>query len=722
TDRIGAPGRAIALAERGGTLWLSLDRWLVGWRPDAPPVVLGQADGLYSGGPLLVDRENSLWMGSFVGLYQFPEPDTELWTERDGLPSNHVRYVARSGDAVWFTTWQGGGYLAPDARGGEVRLVAGMSPSRLCVDGRGDLWAGSRDGLLQARGEAGVARHPIGFASLYGCHEDAEGALRLATDRGLFARDPATGELRAAETPFPEERATIDAVLLDGEGALWVSSGEAICRAESPGDGPWACDTLEGAVHVSGGSLIETAGGAVWASSNRLGVLARGAEGWKPLPGLERLPSRSILSLVPSPAGGVWIVGHGVLHRIVEIPTMSAGWRIEERLSHWHGLPGPGGTYVLEEPDGSVWVTTSRGLARVPASSRFTALRAPRVVMVDARVDEEPVERAADLELSHDRNRLEIRFAALSFRDPVRIRYQVRVRPEDPWVATAGQPTFRWVDLPAGKYRAQVRASLDGETWSDPSAVFAFGVAPPWYRTPWAVSLYVALLLLTLYAAHRLRTRHLLDLERQRTRIAMDLHDEIGSGLGSVGILSGILASHDVDAREARRMAGEIARTTGELGTALSQIVWALDPRASTMQELAGRLAELGRRLFADEGTELVITFPEEWPPGRPSQVVRRNVLLIGLEALHNAARHARARHVGLALEPVEGDDWLLSVVDDGVGLRANRTGGAGVGLRSMRRRAEEIGAELAWSRPPAGGTAVRLRFSPRARARSGVA
>jgi signal transduction histidine kinase len=215
----------------------------------------------------------------------------------------------------------------------------------------------------------------------------------------------------------------------------------------------------------------------------------------------------------------------------------------------------------------------------------------------------------------------------------------------------------------------------------------------------------------------------LLRLERQRTRIALDLHDEVGSGLASVGILSGVLASDVLDAKERRQAATAIASAAEELGHALSDIVWSLDTRVATLEELASRLAEHGGRLFADADARFTTRFPEQWPAERPDVTVRRNVLLVGLEALHNAARHARARQVVLSLAPVAGA-WELCVSDDGAGFepdsgsaRGGRMNGgqpgtvSGHGLPGMQQRAAEIGAQLTIRSRPPGGTRLCLRF-----------
>jgi signal transduction histidine kinase/ligand-binding sensor domain-containing protein len=711
-------GRAISIAVRGSTVWIALDRYLVAWHSDRNTELLGVESGIQSGGPLLVDHEGSLWMGSFTGLYQFPEPETTIWTERSGLPSNHTRYLARTADTVWITTWQGVGTVR-DEGGKKIASseVLWSSQSRLWVDSRGILWAGSDGGILEIDGQGGVRRHRSGWIGLAGFHETADGEIWLGTSVGLLRRDPVEETLRPVLLPASLGAAPpVEAVLMDRHGELWVSSGEAVCRApvrriRENRITDWSCDRIPGAVLLSG--LVEMPSGAIWASTSRLGVLRVERGAWVSIPGMRDLPSRAILSLVPARTLGVWIVGHGVLHRMTEATDEEQGWRIEERLSFWHGLPSGSGTHILEDADGGIWTTTSRGVAHVPAPARFTPTTPPRVVVVDARVDDQRIRLGEELELPHERNRLELRFAALSYRDPSYVSYQVRLSESDPWVMTS-EAAFRWVSLPAGRYRAEVRASLDGETWSPGPAAFSFRVAPPWYSRPWAIALYAATVALLLYAVHRFRVAHLLRLERQRTRIAMDLHDEIGSGLGSIGILSGMLSSDGIADRDREEMARQIAGTAQELGSGLSHIVWALDPKSRTLEEIGARLAEHGRRLFADVGTELTTRFPTTWPPVRPSPLVRRNVLLIGLEALHNVARHAGARKVELGLMETQNGIWELTVTDDGRGFSADPESTGGLGLRSMQRRAKEMGSELHWSTPPYGGTKVKLVFGLR--------
>lgn len=709
------PTRAISLAERGGTVWVGTDRYLIALVPGGSAEVLGPRQGVTGGGPLLIDREGSLWHGGFAALSQYPEPDTKMWDERHGLRSDHTRFLARSGDVLWVTTWQGSTFLrVEDGRWTAGSDVDWSSQGQLCSDPAGRLFVGTANGLLRLEGlDATVvdseARFPFNM-----CSPASDGGMWIASGAGLKQLSRNGAKLTSVRPlPFQSADSLVHVVLEDRSARLWVSSREEICHGpvevvRAGGRVDWSCQQLpEGIVHLN--NMVEMNGSVLWASSYTMGVLRHTAGGWEPLPDNAGLPSETVLNMVPSRRGGVWLVGAGILQR-VEARTDGTGWTVLERLGPWHGLPSGRGVGLIEEADGTLWVATSQGVAQVPARVRSALPNPPRMALVEGRVDGQRVPLDRDLLLTADRNRLELRFAALSFREPGRVRYQVRLSPGEAWADTDGQPFFTWVDLPAGRHQPQVRASLDGENWSTQPAGLAFRVLPPWYRTPWAMIAFTLLAAVLIYGLFRARLVYLVGLERQRTRIAMDLHDEMGSGLASIGILAGVLSDDGRDPDGARRIAKEVAVTAEELGTALSDIVWSLDPHSATLEELAARVAEHGSRLFADD-VQFDTEFPAEWPSGPLPLPVLRNVLLIGLEALHNAARHAGAKHVLLTLRPEDGG-WVMTLSDDGSGLPPRRTDSArGRGLRAMRRRASEIGGDICWISDPGEGTTVRLSF-----------
>lgn len=158
-------------------------------------------------------------------------------------------------------------------------------------------------------------------------------------------------------------------------------------------------------------------------------------------------------------------------------------------------------------------------------------------------------------------------------------------------------------------------------------------------------------------------------------------------------------------------MAERIAETSEELGASLSDIVWSLREDSATLEELGSKLAEHAGGLFADRDVELEVAIDPNLPSRPLSLAMRRNLLLVGLEALHNAARHAEASHVRLALVPDDGA-WRLAVADDGVGIPPGSD--SGMGLENMRRRAGEIGGRLELRDRKPKGTVVSLRFRTR--------
>jgi signal transduction histidine kinase len=722
-DLVSFPNRAISLALRNGALWIAYDHHLTVLEPGRDPESLGARDLLPGGGPLLIDHEGSLWMGTGGGLVHFPEPDTRIWDERHGLPSRHTRYLGRTHDTIWVNTWRGSAAIAQaSGRWQSWTLNSRASVSRTVMGRQGEYWLSTtkpRPAIVEVKHGRMELRYPAA-PSLFGGWIEPDGRVWLATSGGLLVSTDLDRRLvRHRGLPFESDSAPVHALLVDRQGQGWVASESRVCRTADFGRRSfvpaldWTCENIPSGHHLT--ALRELPGGGIWATLARGGVWRHGAEGWEQIPGSLELPALDMHGLMPARDSGFWLLGTGTVARVIEDRTTPEGWRIIERIGAWHGLHNDGTGDLLEEEDGTVWLTTSAGVVRVPAAARARQPSAPRVVLGQALVDGEPIPLQQPLRLPHQRNRLELRFAAVSYRDPSLLRYEVRIAPDRPWEPVEGEPAFRWVDLPSGRYQAEVRASLDGKTWSHQPARFTFTVPGPWYLRPWVLALLGVVGLAILTVLYRTRVAFLLELERQRTRIAMDLHDEMGSGLGSIGILSSMLSSTRLQPDQRSRLAGEIARTASELGAALSGIVWSLTPRAGTIEEMAGRLAEQGRRLFAAGPAEFVTVFPDPWPDGRLHPSVRRNVLLIVMEALHNAARHASATRVVLQIGYTD-PSWIISVEDNGIGLPAASLSGAGVGLDSMRRRAAEIGASVRFDPRAQRGTIVTVQFSTRPR------
>ncbi len=707
--------RGISLARRGATLWVAYDLALVALRPDRAPEILTAADEIPSGGPLLVDDEGTLLLGTFRGLRQLPEPETVAYTEADGMPSDHGRFVAVTAEGAWLATWQGLGLVRPGASRATAIDVPDMVVRKpMCVDGTGRLWSGAARRLFLR--DAGVT-HLIDFAGADFHDCVAEGAaIWIGSDAGVFIIDaPTTTPIRVATPPGDDGGAPrAEHLALDRRGRLWIARGAEVCvvaRTAANDVTAWTCVALPPDHRIN--DLWATPSNTVWIATRPGGVFRVVGGGHlpmrvEPLPGVAGLTSEVVSTLAPSPRGGVW-VSAGSPVRVVEDLDTSDGWRVVERPGPWQGLVSAGVTHVAEMRAGDLWMASSAGLIAVPVSARGGPPSPPAVDIVELRGEGRPLPASTRVALPAGSNAIELGFAARTRRAPELVRYRVRIG-GGVWSPARTTTELRLLDLPSGSRMIEVAASLDGEAWG-PVAQLTVDVATPWFRRTWVWLAAALLVAAALGLVHRARLAAHVRLERQRLRIAMDLHDEMGSGLGSISVLAGVASAElDADTAVRREVATTIAATAADLGAALGDIVWSLQRGACTLDELARRLRTRAAATFAAGEVELELELA-----GLPAVVLSpataRAVQLIGHEAMHNAARHARARKVSVGFRPQADRRWSLWIEDDGVGLGA-ADAGDGLGLTSMRRRARAIGAKLTIGAGPGGrGTRVELHF-----------
>ena len=712
------PARPIDMVQQGSTLWVAFDTALVALRPGEAPEVLGPADGVRSGGPLLVDREGSLWLASFRGLLQYPAPDTVAW-----LSDHATRRLARGPEGIWVDSWAGLMLLRQRGASWEPEPVRGTATSAVCVGSDGAMWAGYAGHLLEGRSGRFLVHPQAALTSVDNCGSGAGGRVWLATDIGLISAGGATGSppvLRTVPPAITRKRSRMS-LLEDAEGQLWVAADDEICHASAAavaaGDpAPWSCSTANGAGAIT--SIVEVSHGHRWASSLQAGVYREASEDhWETVPGSRTLPTPLVRRLRPSPSGGAWIISFGTILRVLERPGSEEGWEIVERPTSWQGLMISDAEDILEDPEGDLWITTLAGVVHVPAAVRRVAPPVPRVELVDVLVDGKPIPWQHGVALPYRRNRIELRFAALSYRDPALLRYQVRLRDGAPWLDASNRPSFQFVDVPPGRYQAEVRASLDGSHWSPAAARLSFVVSPPFWRTWWFAVVVAVAVASGVHALYRVRVARLLALERVRTSIATDLHDDIGASLSRTAILAEVVR-RDVAASNpgAAEMLERIARSAREVVDGMSDVVWSLDPERDELAELVARVRAFASEVLPPRGVAFSLVAPTDAAilatklPAGP----RRQVYLVMKEALSNVARHAGARSASISLGLEEGSIEAI-VSDDGCGFVPDAGDAAptlgGNGLRNMKGRATRFRGTLDVDSAPGRGATITLRI-----------
>jgi signal transduction histidine kinase len=311
------------------------------------------------------------------------------------------------------------------------------------------------------------------------------------------------------------------------------------------------------------------------------------------------------------------------------------------------------------------------------------------------------------LALGPGTSELQIEFFGVGFQAGEPLRYQYRLEGAA-WSPPSLERTVHYARPSPGRYRFQVRAvTAAGVTSASPASVW-FEVVPSLWRRGWFQALAMLSLGVTLYGGHRYRLTHLLALERLRTRIAADLHDEIGSSLARVAVLSDVARRQQAPGGEGPRRLEEIGDTARDLIAALGDIVWAVNPQRDDLASLVRRVREFAGDLLEEKGIGLEFQATTDLEGVRLAPEPRRQIFLVLKEALHNVARHAAASSATLRLDLVDGQ-LRAEVSDDGRGLSPLDRERDGQGLANMRARAARIGGRLEVDSAPGAGTRVVL-------------
>jgi len=301
---------------------------------------------------------------------------------------------------------------------------------------------------------------------------------------------------------------------------------------------------------------------------------------------------------------------------------------------------------------------------------------------------------------------LRIDFSGLSFVPGETLRYQYMLEGADrDWSAPSDQRTITYAHLAAGHHRFLVRAVASDGALSPEPAIVAFTVLPPVWRTWWFFTACAVAAAGAIYSLHRRRVAQLLAVANVRTRIATDLHDDIGASLSQIAILSEVAQSGANGPRNGTPLK-EIAGISRELVDSMSDIVWAINPEHDHLSNLVYRMRRFATDLLGGQGIALRFQTSVADHDLKVGANVRRQVYLIFKEAIHNTARHAGAKSVEVELDREDGR-LLLRVADDGRGFDLCAKS-QGHGLRSMRARAAALDGTVEFE-SSVQGTTVRV-------------
>lgn len=386
------------------------------------------------------------------------------------------------------------------------------------------------------------------------------------------------------------------------------------------------------------------------------------------------------------------------------------------------GLVPSGSDHSIAFTDrhGCLWFGADGGLSRLePEPDEFNAVPPPiritgvRLRGVPYRVSELGETNLSGLVLDPDQNAIQIEFASLNFGVGQVLRFQYKLEGTDQeWSSPTELRSVNYAKLRPGAYRFQVRTiNAEGVVSSSPASFTFRLMAPVWQRW-WFLSLVAVALGLLVYGGHRYRTAQLLAVERIRTRIASDLHDDVGAGLSQIAILSEVVKREtSPHGSQASELLDHMAGLSRDLVDSMGEIVWAISPRRDNLDALVQRMRRFASDVLAPRSIQFNFRVPPMDNDSSLGADVRRQVFLVFKEAVNNSARHAGCSQVSAALA-FEKNALQLTVSDNGCGLNvaAEQNGRQGHGIESIRRRAAEMGGQIEIISGHGAGTRINLR------------
>ena len=729
---------------------------------------------------VLEDREGNIWAGTFGGgLDRIRRRAITMEGQESGLPFASVQSICEAADSsVWAVTQSG---VVVHKTGGKWNSLPDggrwpMGANCVAADPKGSLWIGTRqhgldcwrDGQFVDWGDTGelqgktlhtllVARNGDVWIGQEATSVEAPGAVLRLHD----------GRITTFLAP-PDSR-IIRAMAEDAAGNIWAGTSKGVLMRIA-GDQMTVVSPRPAQELASIRCLYATPDGALWIGYAGWGVGRLKNGHYAEFNTSQGLYNDYISHIVADGRGWLWFgANRGIFKvRLLDFEDVATNRAPQVRSVHYgrgEGLPSLQGTFgdspnVLRSRDGRLWFPMQTALVVVDPAKLHRNSAPPPVLLTQVIVDDHvvagyrgilPADDAPNsgmldlmssnvvLRLPAGHRRIEFEFAALSFNAPenVQFRYQLK-NYDDGWLDAGPRRSAAYSRIPGGDYVFEMTACNNDGEWNQNAAQLAVAVAPffwnTWtFRVTMLAAFTAGIIAIVRYISFRRLHRRLRALEQQaalqkeRARIAKDIHDDLGANLTQITFMSELAQQDRAEPDKVSDRVNQIGGTARQAIKSLDEIVWAVNPRNDTLAHLVDYAGQFALDYLRTAGIRCRLDFPEQIPPRELSTDLRHNLFLVLKEAMHNIVKHAHATEVWLR---GRFNDQAVDMVieDNGSGFSQTPDNALADGLRNMRQRMSDIGGECRiecrmangeWRIPnsefgvrnPGGGTRVMLHL-----------
>jgi ligand-binding sensor domain-containing protein/signal transduction histidine kinase len=732
------------------------------YAPGGKRLHLTTADGLPSNFVRCVmeDREGNMWVGmESGGVCRLRPPTFHTLGVHQGLASDQVTSVCEATNGSFWIAMDGEGldHLLSDGKVEHYGFNQGLRNGHVwsvVQDRHGLIWAGTWDGLYRRATDrfadfADAANIGRVIFAIYGDHQ---GDLWLG-QQGFGALTRLSGDEKTlVRTPGATFSLDVRAMVQDAHGDFWVGTqNEGLYRRQDAQWSHWGKE--HGLASDTIWSLCADADGTLWIGTCG-GGLSRWQNGeirtWTTKNGLI---NDVICQILEDDQDNLWLGSYGGVFRVNKRQLTSApgtnqviqcaGYDKTDGMPSIECMGGfqPSG---LRSSDGRLWFPTVKGFAIVQPEDILCNLVAPPVAIDGVVVGGTPVlpdgnavgleTLGSRLEVPPGKQHLEFQYTALSLTDPAKVRFKFKLEGlESSWNDAGARRTADYNLVPPGHYRFQVIACNNDGRWNYEGAGLAVDVLPYFWQTRWfmalfGLSLFGGVAASVRYAVRRKLKRKIERIERERAiekergRIANDIHDDLGAGLTEIVILSELVQNPDGSRDSVHADIRTVTEKARALTQSLDEIVWAVNPENDMLDNFVSYACNFAQEYLQLAGIRCRLAVPPYLPESLLTADIRHNLFMVLKEILNNIVKHARASEVQIQIV-VQSSKFAISIKDNGQGFCIEPLApAAGVrlaeeqnysrrrhGLAGMRKRMESIGGLLRLSSQSGQGTQVEL-------------
>lgn len=653
------------------------------------------------------DQAGALWVGTQEGLNRFDRKGGKFIyylhdpSRATSLSHNWVSSIFEDNRGNFWVGTYGGGLNLMDRRTGAFRHFRHDSDNANSIgddrvlsisESGGVLWIGIRGGGLnrfdpETKTFRQYIPEPDNPNSLSNnivrqVYPDKSGMLWLATNSGLNRFDPVTGIFsrffHEPDNPNSLSDNRILSINEDSRGLLWISTMNGLNRFDH--------STNEFT------SYLEQNG----------------------------LPNNVVYAVLEDNQGNLWLSTNGGLSKFDLNTEKCTNFDVRDGLQ---GNEFNVGAY-LKSQSGEMFFGGNNGLNAFYPDSIATNSHIPQVVITDFRLLNKSIEigdstilqkciwEDPEIHLSYNDKVFSFEFAALDYTAPAKNQYAYMMEGfDEDWIASGNRHFAGYTNLDPGHYRFRVKGSNNNGVWNEEGVSLNIIIAPPFWMTWWFRSMVLITIFAFMYAFYRMRLRRLLELERTRTRIARDLHDEVSATLSSISFFGQAIVNkwEKQMPAEGRTFLSAIINSAQDALEKIKDIIWAINPEHDQLDELLAKCQRFASDLFDSKE----IAYAIDISPNKTSKTLgmeaRQHFWLIFKEIITNVAKHSKATTIDVIIS-ADNNRIKLVVSDDGVGFNPDILKG-GNGLKNIRSRAEKLNARLNLQTLEGQGTKWEISF-----------